>query len=209
MEHNKAQDEWDNTVSNQLDWVQNNQSIAIQKENFYVVLEAARGVAAIRHTCWKCQKSYAKRFDLTNHQKRNPECQPISVMMPGDIQFRHTPPAQFGSKEFFQFCETVELDSSFDVAYWTDDVDCQIEKFEVLMRHHIPLVWRNGAQYVDGMTLPRLQGEFYNNVESLLQQDWLQFPDAELQVKSGSRGEVSFLNQNGSNERNIFWGFAN
>ena len=155
--------------------------------------EAARGLRRPSYNCEKCGKSYAYRFDLKNHIARSPGCQPVKVKMPADLQFTALPPAPFGTKEFFKFCEDVPMSATFDIAEWDGKVEHQIPKFRNLVRQQIPLVWKNGVNWCEGLKVPSSSnGTFPEFVDDLLKPENLQFPHLCLEAKSAKLGEVTY-----------------
>ena len=157
------------------------------------VSEAARGLRRRAYNCEMCAKSYAYRFDLKNHIARSPSCQPVRVKMPADLQFTALPPAPFGTKEFFRFCEDVPLNATFDIAEWDGKVDHHIPKFRNLVRQQIPLVWKNAVNWCEGLKVPSLSNSsFPDFVDNLLKPENLQFADLGLEAKSAKLGEVTY-----------------
>ena len=69
--------------------------------------------------------------------------------MPLDLTFNSgTPAAPFGTQEHFAFCENVALESRFSYAEWQGPQDNQTPiKLGHLLRHGVPLIWRNGAKH--------------------------------------------------------------
>ena len=65
------------------------------------------------------------------------------------------PPGVFGSDEFSTFCLEVPLSYEFPVAKWHGQVIHQKEKFEILMRHGVPLIWRQGVDKCIGLKVHR------------------------------------------------------
>ena len=67
--------------------------------------------------------------------------------MPLDLTFNSgTPVAPFGTQEHFAFCENVPLECRFSYAEWQGPHDNQTEHLGHLLRHCVPLIWRNGAK---------------------------------------------------------------
>ena len=99
--------------------------------------------------------------------------------------FNHIPSDVFGSDGFFKFAMEVPLDYKFPVAQWEGNVDDHVVKFNSLMRHSVPLLWRGGVNHCHGLKLPQVEEIAFTEVvqELLVPQ--------KLQVKSAKIGEVS------------------
>ena len=51
----------------------------------------------------------------------------------------------------------VPLDYNFPVAQWEGNVDDHVVKFNSLMRHSVPLLWRGGVNHCHGLKLPQVE----------------------------------------------------
>ena len=118
--------------------------------------------------------------------------------MPTDITFSSgVPPAPFGTREHFDFCERVPLKHDFTVAQWENRHDNQTKHLGYLLRHGVPLIWRNGAKFCQRLKVPKVDKEqgFVTEVKRLLRPANLVDPDGEIEVKSAKIGEVNISNQ--------------
>ena len=103
------------------------------------------------------------------------------------------PPGVFGSDEFSTFCLEVPLSHEFPVAKWHGQVIHQKEKFEILMRHGVPLIWRQGFKNCIGLKVDMANADFLSMCCELLQKDNMQTPSQEsINVKSAKIGQVRF-----------------
>ena len=106
--------------------------------------------------------------------------------------FNHIPSDVFGSDGFFKFAMEVPLDYKFPVAQWEGNVDDHVVKFNSLMRHSVPLLWRGGVNHCHGLKLPQVEElAFTEVVQQLLVPQKLQASAATINVKSAKLGEVS------------------
>ena len=107
-------------------------------------------------------------------------------------EFNHIPPDVFGSDGFFKFAMEVPLDYEFPVAQWEGNVEDHVFKFNSLMRHSVPLLWRGGVKHCHGLKLPKVEElAFGEVVAELLVPHKLQSSAATINVKSAKIGEVS------------------
>ena len=113
--------------------------------------------------------------------------------MPLDLTFNSgTPAAPFGTQEHFAFCENVPLECQFSYAEWQGPHDNQTEHLGHLLRHGVPLIWRNGAKHCTGLKIPKFSAKksFVAEIKRLLRPVNLAEPDAPIKVKSARIGEV-------------------
>ncbi len=109
--------------------------------------------------------------------------------------FTNTPPDTFGSGPFFDFCMKAPLTYEFPVAKWDGKVEHQVEKFDILMRHSVPLIWRQGVDNCEGLKVKCTYKDvdFKTICKELLKRENLQAPSVEsINVKSAKIGQVSF-----------------
>ena len=86
----------------------------------------------------------------------------------------------------------VPLDYKFPVAQWEGNVDDHVVKFNSLMRHSVPLLWRGGVNHCHGLKLPQVEElAFTEVVQQLLVPQKLQASAATINVKSAKLGGVS------------------
>ena len=110
--------------------------------------------------------------------------------MPLDLTFNSGTP--FGTQEHFAFCENVPLECRFSYAEWQGPQDNQTEHLGHLLRHGVPLIWRNGAKHCRGLKVPKFSAKksFVAKIKRLLRPFNLAEPDAPIEVKSARIGEV-------------------
>ena len=162
-------------------------------------------------------------YDLKTHLLKHPHCKskvdtafdsPSSSSRPSpsadsyclSTQYTDMPPDVFGTPAFFDFCSNVRLESNFPVAMWHGIVSNHVTKFNALIRHSVPIVWRDETNHCDGLKLPRLSNpqhqsntdssEFKQFVEMLLTEENLLDKDLEIIVKSAKIGQVSNISPN-------------
>ena len=82
----------------------------------------------------------------------------------------------------------VPLDYKFPVAQREGNVDDHVVKFNSLMRHSVPLMWRGGVNHCHGLKLPQVEELAFTEVVT---DHKLQSSAATINVKSAKNGEVS------------------
>lgn len=106
---------------------------------------------------------------------------------------------------YFEFCETVTLQCHFTFAQWEGHHENQPEHLGYLLRHGIPLIWKNGAAHCEGLKVPKIniRKGFAHEVRRLLKPQNLIAPNEEIEVKSARIGEVMLLYQFNDNHYDI------
>ena len=118
-----------------------------------------------------CGNSFGYGYSLRNHIARSVKCQIAQAPMPLDLTFNSgTPAAPFGTQEHFAFCESVPLECRFSYAEWQGPHDNQTEHLGHLLRHGVPLIWRNGAKNCRGLKVSKFSAKkgFVAEIKRLL-----------------------------------------
>lgn len=155
---------------------------------------AAKGKQRMPHFCITCGKSFGYGYSLRNHIARSSQCQIALQPMPVELTFLSgKPPAPFGTREYFTFCENVPLKCGFTFAEWQGPHANQAHHLGYLLRHGVPLIWKYGAKHCDGLKVPKINPRkgFTEEVRRLLKPSNLVEPNVEIEVKSAKIGKVT------------------
>ena len=113
--------------------------------------------------------------------------------MPTELTFSSgTPPAPFGTRSYFTFCENVPLQCGFTCAQWQGPHSNQTQHLGYPLRHGVPLIWKDGAEHCDGLKVPKMNLDrgFTTEVKRILKPRNLVDPNETIEVKSAKLGEV-------------------
>ena len=113
--------------------------------------------------------------------------------MPTELTFSSgTPPAPFGTRSYSTFCENVPLQCGFTCAQWQGPHSNQTQHLGYLLRHGVPLIWKDGAEHCDGLKVPKMNLDrgFTTEVKRILKPRNLVDPNETIEVKSAKLGEV-------------------
>ena len=84
------------------------------------------------------------------------------------------------------------VECQFSYAEWQGPHDNQTDHLGHLLRHGVPLIWRNGAKHCAGLKIPKFSAKkgFVAEIKRLLRPVNLAELDAPIEVKSARIGEV-------------------
>ena len=85
--------------------------------------------------------------------------------MPPEFEFVGFPSSPFGTQGYFDFCESVAIEATFAYDVWEGPNERQVVHLGNLLRHGVPLLWKGGAEHVEGLTVPLIaEGKAFHAV---------------------------------------------